>query len=96
MPVARLSPLAEADIDEIWDYSEERWGRLQADRYVRDLDATYAGIAEGRVPSLSAEDIRSGYRKAACGSHVIYFRSVGEDVEVVRILHQSMDVGRHL
>ena len=96
MPVARLSPLAEADIDEVWDYSEERWGRPQADRYVRDLDATCTGIAEGRVSSLSAADIRPGYRKAACGSHTIYFRSVGDDIEVVRILHQSMDVGRHL
>ena len=96
MPVARLSPAAEADIDAIWDCSEERWGRPQAIRYVRDLDATCAGIAEGRVLSLSAEDIRSGYRKAACGSHMIYFRQDGDDIEVVRILHQSMDVDRHL
>jgi toxin ParE1/3/4 len=96
VPVARLSPAAEADVDEIWDYSEERWGRPQANRYVRDLDATCTGLAEGRVSSISAEDIRPGYRKAACGSHMIYFRYVGEEVEVVRILHQSMDVGRHL
>ena len=96
MPIARLSPLAEADVDEIWDYSEERWGRPQANRYVRDLDATCTGIAEGRVSTLSAEDIRLGYRKAACGSHMIYFRQDGDDIEVVRILHQSMDVDRHL
>lgn len=96
MPIARLSPLAEADFDKIWDYSEERWGRPQAVRYVRDLDATCTGIAEGRVSSLSVEDIRSGYRKTACGSHMIYFRLDGHDIEVVRILHQSMDVGRHL
>ena len=96
MPIARLSPAAEADVDEIWDYSEERWGRPQADRYVRDLASTCAGIAEGLVSSLSVEDIRPGYRKAACGSHMIYFREDDGDIEVVRILHQSMDVGRHL
>ena len=96
MPLARLSPAAEADVDEIWDYSKERWGPSQADRYVRDLEATCAGIAEDRVSSLSAEDIRPGYRKAVCGSHMIYFRQGGDHIEVVRILHQSMDVGRHL
>ena len=96
MPVARLSPAAEADVEAIWDFTEGRWGRPQAVRYVRDLDATCAGIAEGRVRSLSAEDIRPGYRKAACGSHMIYFRQDGDDIEVVRILHQSMDVDRHL
>ena len=96
MPIARLSPAAKADIDEIWDYSEERWGRSQANRYVRDIDATCTGLAEGHVSSLSAEDIRPGYRKAACGSHMIYFRQDSDDIEVVRILHQSMDVDRHL
>lgn len=63
---------------------------------MRDLDATFIGIAEGRISSLSAEDIRSGYRKAACGSHIIYFRQDGDDIDVIRILHQIMDVGRHL
>ena len=96
MPVARLSPAAEADIDAIWDYSEKRWGRPQADRYVRDIDATCTGIAEGRVRSLSAEAVRPGYRKAACGSHMIYFVKDGGDIIVIRILHQSMDVDRHL
>ena len=94
--MARLSPAAEADVEAIWDFTEGRWGRPQAIRYVRDLDATCAGIAEGRVPSLSAENIRAGYRKAACGPHMIYFRHDGDDIEVVRILHQSMDVDRHL
>ena len=96
MPVARLSPAAEADVEAIWDFSEKRWGRTQAVRYVRDLDATCTGIVEGRIVSLSAEGIRPGYRKAACGSHMIYFRHDGDDIEVVRILHQSMDVDRHL
>ena len=59
----------------------------------RDLSL---GWRTGRVSSLTAEDIRSGYRKTACGSHMIYFRQDGDDIEVIRILHQSMDVGRHL
>jgi toxin ParE1/3/4 len=96
VPVARLSPAAEADVEAIWDFTEGRWGRSQAIGYVRDLDATCTGIAKGRVSSFSAEDIRPGYRKAACGSHMIYFRQDGGDIEVVRILHQSMDVDRHL
>ena len=95
MPVARLSPAADADVEAIWDFTEGRWGRSQAIRYLRDLDATWAGIAEGRVRSLSAEDIRPGCRKAACGSHMIHFRQDSDAIRVVRILHQGMDVDRH-
>ena len=46
--------------------------------------------------SRSAENIRQGYRKVAVGSHVLFFRMQSGVVEIIRILHQSMDVGRHL
>lgn len=96
MAAARFSPEAERDIEAIWDYTSERWGRGQSERYLRDLQTACAGLAEGRVPSRSAEDIRVGYRKAACGSHMVYFRKENESTIIVRILHQSMDVDRHL
>lgn len=96
MPAAHLSPAAERDIENIWDYTEERWGRRQSVRYVRDLQAVCAGLADGSTPSRSADDIREGYRKAACGSHTAYFRIDSGRTVIVRILHQSMDVDRHL
>ena len=74
----------------------ERWGSDQAVRYIREIEATSAGIAEGRVPSRSAESIREGYRKAACGAHMIYFREDTDGISVIRILHQRMDADRHL
>ena len=95
MPVARLSPAAEADVNEIWDNGKGD-GAATSRPLRADLDATCTGIAEGRIHSLSAEAIRPGYREAACGSHMIYFRQDGDDIEVVRILHHSMDVDRHL
>ena len=32
-----LSPRAQADLDEIWDYTELRWSTTQAERYIRQL-----------------------------------------------------------
>ena len=44
----------------------------------------------------SCDEVRSGYRKHAVGSHGLYYRVVGGDViDVVRVLHQRMDVDRH-
>jgi len=48
------------------------------------------------VSGRSAEDIRAGYRKAAVGSHVMFYRVRADVVEIVRILHRNMDVARHI
>ena len=92
----QFTPAAQADLDQIWEYSVERWGKVQAVRYVRDLQATCKALAEGRQSGRSAEDIRHGYRKAACGGHILFYRLTDEALVAVRILHQRMDVERHL
>ena len=91
-----LSPAAQADLDGIWDYTVRHWGELQAENHLRRIQAACEALADGAVVSQSADNIRAGYRKVAVGSHVMFFRSQAGDVEIIRILHQSMDIERHL
>ena len=96
-----LSPLALADLSDIWDYSSGNWGADQADAYVLAIHAACEELAQtlakGRPSGQSAEHIRAGYRKHLVGSHVIFFRCPTHDsLEVVRILNQRMDVPAHL
>ena len=88
-------PAAEADMKDIWHYTVDRWGMDQADRYTDDLrDACHEltrGLRQGRPV-----DVRPGLLKYRVGAHVIYFRDGGDRLEVVRVLHGRMDVGRHL
>lgn len=86
-----LSPDAQSDMSEIWDYTAERWGADQAVNYTLRLRDTLVDLAAGRKPSRSAEDIAPGYRTCLVGSHIAYFRIDGNHLIVVRILHQSMD-----
>ena len=96
-----LSPLAQADLSNIWDYSYSSWGVDQADAYVLAIHEACEGLAKavanGRLGGQSAEHIRMGYRKQIVGSHLVFFRrnAVGV-VDVVRILNQRMDVAAHL
>ena len=91
----RLLPRAELDLEEIWFYSFERWGRAQADGYIGALAEAFETLADGRRTGR-AVDIRRGYLKHAVGSHMVYFRVVPDGIEIVRILHQIMDTDRHL
>lgn len=91
----RLSPLAEADLEEIWLYTFRTWSVEQADSYHGGLVTAFEGLAAGHKKGRPV-DIREGYLKYAVGSHLVFYRVTGAGVDVIRILHQKMDVSRHL
>ena len=92
-----LSPAALADLEEIWDFTCARWNEDQADEYVRDLQVAMQRVADNPRIGRACDDVRAGYRSHRAGSHTLYYRIVGGSVvDVVRILHQRMDVDRHL
>jgi toxin ParE1/3/4 len=90
-----FSPAAQADMNGIWDYTAGRWGLDQADRYTDNIQDACHDLASGHRQGCPV-DVRPGYLKYLTGSHVIYFRNDGSQLEVVRILHGRMDVERHL
>ena len=93
--IFRLAPLAEADLEDIWLYTLKTWSRQQADDYIADLVAAFKALAAGSKRGKITE-VRPGYLKYLCGSHVIYFRDYPDRLDVIRVLHQRQDVERHL
>lgn len=92
-----LSPAAQLDLEQIWDYTCRRWDVEQADEYLRELQRAIELAAANPRIGQACEEIRPGYRKLAAGSHIFYYRVMTDGVvDVVRVLHQRMDVDRHL
>lgn len=92
-----LSPAARADLEDIWDYTRERWGDDQAEAYVREIQRAIERVVDRPLIGRSCDDVRQGYRTHAVGSHTLYYRIARDDlIDVVRILHNRMDVDRHL
>ncbi len=90
------SPLAQVDLDDIWEYSFETWGLDQAELYLEGIRLRAQHLLERHVPLTACDDIRKGYFRANIGSHIMFFVLDGGDIDVKRILHQSMDFQRHL
>jgi toxin ParE1/3/4 len=91
-----LSGKAKADVKEIGRYTQQRWGVEQRNRYLGELDACFQKIGTNPTLGNSAEAIRAGYRRIREGSHVVFFRKAGHEVEIVRVLHERMLPGKHL
>ena len=92
----RLSPLAERDLEDIWTYTLHSWSREQADEYHGDIIAAIEDLVRGDRKARDARDIRPGYFKYAVGRHLLFFRFTADSLDVIRVLHQSMDLPARL
>jgi toxin ParE1/3/4 len=91
-----LSPRAQADLEEIWQYTAKRWTIEQAETYVRQLAGHFVLLARHPEIGMSCNEIRPGYYKFPAGSHILFYRIINGDINIVRILHERMDFVRHL
>jgi toxin ParE1/3/4 len=92
-----LSPAARADLEQIWDYTCDRWGVDQAEKYAHEIQRAIERVVDNPEIGRACDEVRPGYRKHAVGSHTLYYRILSVDViDVVRILHQRMDIDQHL
>ncbi len=93
-----LSPAAQADLEQIWDYTSQRWNDDHAEAYVRVIQHAVELVSDNPLIGRSCDEVRVGYRRHTAGSHTLYYRvRAGEElIDVVRILHKRMDVDRHL
>lgn len=91
-----FTPAAIEDLDQIWDYTADRWDAARAEEYLRELEHAFRRIDTNPMIGRACDEVRAGYRKHSVASHTVYYRLTGVDVEIVRILHQRMDVDRQL
>ena len=93
----RLTNKAVADLSNIWNYTYSKWSEDQADKYYQMLLDTCQQIADnpdlGRNYSIVIDKLL-GFR---AGRHIIFYTSIdGDEIEVLRILHEQMDLGNRL
>jgi toxin ParE1/3/4 len=91
-----LSRRAQADLDDILDYSRAEFGGERATAYLDAVEAAFRRIVEypdiGAVHPLVDPPIRS----LSAQQHRIFYEIEGDALLIVRILHKAMDVQRHL
>ena len=90
----RYSVRAGRDLTLIAEYTRNRWGEDQVNRYLDDLEACCQRLAASPLMGRACDDIRPGLRRMEHGSHVIFYRVDAEGILVSRILHQRMLPGR--
>ena len=87
---------AEDDLVGIWLYSFEQWGTEQADLYLDALDEGISLLRANPQLGTDASHLKSGCRRLHVRHHLVYYRLQLPRIEIVRVLHESMDPDLHL
>lgn len=91
-----LKPEAELDLERIFEYSLITWGFSQAEEYQDDLYEAMNLISErpyiGKVYSYAQLE----YRILHVNRHLVFYRIDISTCEIVRVLHDAMDLRTHL
>ena len=94
----KISKEAQIDIENIWLYTFETWSIEQADRYFNLILDEIEFLTQNTNSGKDFNYIRKGYYRSKVKSHFIFYRINLKDnvIEIIRILHQQMNVETRL
>jgi toxin ParE1/3/4 len=88
-----LTNEAVKDLEEIWIYTYQKWSIEQADRYYNLIIDEIEFLSSNPFSGRSMDYIKEGYKVSKVKSHLVFYKIItNEAIEIIRVLHQRMDV----
>lgn len=88
-----LTNKAVEDLSAIWEYSYEVWSESQADKYYGFLTSSFQEIVQNPDIGKNYDEIARTILGLRVGNHIVFYRlAQSGDIEILRILHQRMDL----
>jgi toxin ParE1/3/4 len=93
-----ISKRASKDLENIWLYTFENWSQEQADRYFNLIVDEIENITRDPLSGKDYSEIRKGYFCSKVKSHFVFYRiNIKKNaIEIIRVLHQQMDIESRL
>ncbi len=81
------------DLNDIWEYTFEKWSAKQADNYYETIKLACNIIGQNPDIGKEYDGINKNLLGLKSGKHIIFYQSLDEEkIEVIRILHERMDL----
>jgi toxin ParE1/3/4 len=94
----KVSHAAADDLEGIWLYTVQQWSVEQADSYLGLLLDGFELVRNDPKRGRDFAHVRKDYCCLNVGAHLIFYRvnEADREVEVIRILHERMDLEKRL
>jgi len=81
------------DLNNIWFYTFETWSETQADKYYATIKMACNGIADSPNVGKEYDGINKNLLGVKSEKHIIFYQIINpERIEIIRILHERMDL----
>lgn len=81
------------DLSKIWEYTYEVWSEIQADKYYELITSSFHQIVQNPERGKNYDEIDKEIFGLHVGKHIVFYRvAESNDIEILRILHQRMDL----
>ncbi len=88
-----LTKKAVEDLNDIWNYTVDKWSEQQADKYYSQLKDICQEIADNPSVGKKYGGIASDLFGFKANRHIIFYRLIeNRPIEITRILHGRMDL----
>lgn len=87
---------ATEDLESIYAYSNENWGKKQAKRYLQKLQNQCDLLCITPSIGKKSDDIDDSSYRFPYAEHMLYYKVRGTDIIIYAILHKSMLPESHL
>jgi toxin ParE1/3/4 len=88
-----ISEKALEDLNNIWIYTAENWSIEKANRYYNLIVDEIEYVSANFEVTTDFGNIRKNYKFSKVKSHLVFYKKTeNTEMEVVRILHERMDL----
>jgi len=91
-----LTDAAIDDLRSIRAYTLQTWGGEQEEKYLEEMWSRFELIRKNPGRCRHRPDLFPGCQIATQSKHVILFRIEEEVLQIIRVLHGSMDFPKHI
>lgn len=92
----KFTNAARQDLKSIFTYTVRTWGKQQAEKYSAQLKSHLSDISKSAAFSKPVQCSRNNLKQSAVGRHIVVFEQTNTQILIVRILHEAMDIPRHV
>ncbi len=84
-------PLAQADLLDIWNFIAND-SFEKADRLLQTIDSQLHMLASNPRMGRKRDSLAPNLRSFPVGNYLIFYRSINQGIEVIRVLHGARDI----